>query len=403
MDTFMEILSLVLKALILYTTVIGFFCVLPRKKLPRREAATRFAVLLAARNEEAVIGSTVASLLRQNYPPELFDVFVIPNNCTDDTAGAAEAAGAKIFTCLAPVHNKGDVLQQAMAALQGKGYDAFCVFDADNLIDPDFLARMNDAVLSGARAAKGKQKSLNPGDSWVAGCYDIYRENFDLLHSRARGNIGLSAKLMGTGFVVTCELMEELGGWHTETITEDTEFAAQLAQAGVQIKWVPEAISYDEEPVSFRQSMTQRKRWCSGVLEVGRKMIPKLWYNALSFGNFRAADFALFLTMPYTQVLMLLPGAWGIWNTLQTQGWFFALTLSFIGFYAGLVLTAFALALIGRRPLKTLWKSILLYPVFTASWLPLHVLGVFHKTTVWRPIVHNKTRKNEVPSTAIKL
>ena len=118
MDTFMEILSLVLKALILYTTVIGFFCVLPRKKLPRREAATRFAVLLAARNEEAVIGSTVASLLRQNYPPELFDVFVIPNNCTDDTAGAAEAAGAKIFPCLAPVHSKGDVLQQAMAALQ---------------------------------------------------------------------------------------------------------------------------------------------------------------------------------------------------------------------------------------------------------------------------------------------
>ena len=75
----------------------------------------------------------------------------------------------------------------------------------------------------------------------------------------------------------------------------------------------------------------------------------------------------------------------------------------FIGFYAGLVLTAFALALIGRRPLKTLWKSILLYPVFTASWLPLHVLGVFHKTTVWRPIVHNKTRNNAVPSTAIKL
>ena len=114
------------------------FFLLPRRKIPRAEARTRFAVLLAARNEEAVIGRTVQQLLDQHYPRELFDVYVIPNNCTDDTEGVARRAGAQILPCLGTVRNKGDALHGAFAALKQAGYDAYCVFDADNLVDPDF-------------------------------------------------------------------------------------------------------------------------------------------------------------------------------------------------------------------------------------------------------------------------
>ena len=266
MEDWIEALSLILKIFTAYTAVISIFFLLPRRKIPRAEARTRFAVLLAARNEEAVIGRTVQQLLDQHYPRELFDVYVIPNNCTDDTEGVARRAGAQILPCLGTVRNKGDALHGAFAALKQAGYDAYCVFDADNLVDPDFLARMNDAFCAGAQAAKGKQTAMNPHDAWISGCYDLYFENFNLLYNRPRGNLGLSAKLVGTGFAVSQALMDRLGGWNTETMAEDAEFAAQCAMAGVRVWWVPDALTYDEEPVTFRQSLVQRRRWCSGVM-----------------------------------------------------------------------------------------------------------------------------------------
>ena len=355
MEKWVEALSLVLKIFTAYTAIISIFFLLPRRKIPKAAPRTRFAVLLAARNEETVIGRTVQQLLDQHYPRELFDVYVIPNNCTDDTEGAARQAGAQILPCLGPVRNKGDALHYAFAALRNAGYDAYCVFDADNLVDPDFLARMNDAFCAGAQAAKGKQTAMNPHDAWISGCYDLYFENFNLFYNRPRGNLGLSAKLVGTGFAVSQGLMDRLGGWNTETMAEDAEFAAQCAMAGVK--------------------------------SVAGCYLPRLWRRVPSRNCFYCLDFAVFLSMPIVQVLALLPGLWAVAQAVILENWL-ALALSLVSFWGGMTLTALALALAGRRKLRPLWKSILLYPLFTASWYPLHILAVFRKTKVWKPIAH---------------
>ena len=94
-----------------------------RKDKPMKHFAPqkRFAVLVAARNEESVIGSLVESLLAQDYPKELFDVYVIPNNCSDDTAEAARRAGAWILTCTAPVKCKGDASPSLSTILKRRG------------------------------------------------------------------------------------------------------------------------------------------------------------------------------------------------------------------------------------------------------------------------------------------
>ena len=114
-------------------------------------ARTRFAVLIAARNEELVIGPLINSLLTQDYPQDLYDIWVIPNNCTDNTAQAAVNFGAKVLECTVPVKSKGEVLRFAYHRLRGRQYDAYCVFDADNVVDRRFLAEMNNAYLAGAR------------------------------------------------------------------------------------------------------------------------------------------------------------------------------------------------------------------------------------------------------------
>ena len=192
---------------------------------------------------------------------------------------------------------------------------------------------------------------------------------------------------MGTGFAVSQALMDRLGGWNTETMAEDAEFAAQCAMAGVKVWWVPEALTYDEEPITFHQSMVQRRRWCSGVMAVAGRYLPRLWRRVPSRNFFFCLDFAVFLSMPMVQVLALLPGIWAVAQAVAAENWLI-LAASLLSFWGGLTLTALALALVGRRKLRPMWKSIVLYPLFTASWYPLHILAVLKKTRVWKPIAH---------------
>ena len=144
---------------------------------------------------------------------------------------------------------------------------------------------------------------MNPHDAWISGCYDLYFENFNLLYNRPRGNLGLSAKLVGTGFAVSQALMDRLGGWNTETMAEDAEFAAQCAMAGVRVWWVPDALTYDEEPVTFRQSLVQRRRWCSGVMSVAGRYLPRLWRRVPS------RNFFLLLGLRRVSLYAYGPGA----------------------------------------------------------------------------------------------
>ena len=170
---------LALKLVSAYFLIVALFALKKPKPIPWANPNTRFACVIAARNEERVIGELVQSLLQQNYPKTLFDIYVMPNNCTDHTALAAIRAGAGILKPRGEVHCKGDALHEAFETLLRKDYDAFCVFDADNVVDADFLSRMNDAFLAGARVTKGAMRVKNPQDSPLCGCYGLYFTCFD--------------------------------------------------------------------------------------------------------------------------------------------------------------------------------------------------------------------------------
>lgn len=389
MELLMDILTLFCKVLTGYTAVVGLFFLLPRPKRPRVAPKTRFAVVIPARNEENVIEDLVKSLYRQDYPGELFDVFVVPNNCTDDTEGAARRAGARILTCRGQVKSKGEVLHDVFDQLMGH-YDAYCVFDADNLAASDFLSRMNDAVCTGAHVAKSRQLAQNPYDSWISGCYDLYFENFNLLYSRPRERLGLSAKLVGTGFMVTDDLLHRMGGWNTRTLTEDAEFAAQCAIAGERVHYVPQARNFDEQPLTLALSMRQRRRWSAGVMDTANRYVFRL----LARPSRVRVDLAILLSMIYAQLLAAVPLVYSLAGLplAEATG---KLAAALAGYWAGLVLTALFLAVKNRRSVRKMWKSILLYPLFLASWYPLHVLSLVAKPRTWRPIPHGQKQESE--------
>ncbi len=369
-----------------------------KRKFPAAKPKTRFAVVIAARNEEKVIGDLVDSLLSQNYPRELYDVVVVPNNCKDRTAQKAQIHGARILECTVPVKSKGEVLQFAFSRLMQEGdYDAFCVFDADNIADPGYLSAMNRAFLKGARVAQGYRGSKNPGSSWVAGGYSIYFRMIAECVNRPRAAWGLPVFLGGTGWAVSCACLKETG-WTADSIVEDCEYSLNCILRGEKIVWVQDAVTLDEQPLSLRQSFTQRRRWSSGML----RLIPWFWSKMIQ--NIRQGknlvwhlDAFLSVSAPLIQTASLLPGLLFTAAALleggknSTSAFLLCILIPFLLNILGTTLMAVFLACIGKGYRKGLYKGILTYWVFTLSWTWISFLSLFRKMETWKEIQHTET------------
>ena len=395
-------ISILLKAFSVWFFATALMFWKKSRAFTRRAPKTRFACLIPARNEEAVIADLVRSLREQNYPDEMYDIYVIPNNCTDGTEIEAMAAGAKILRCRGRIRCKGDVLQEAVSWLIDRrrkdggqsdwAYDAFCLFDADNVVHPDFLARMNDAVAAGAKVAKGRQRVKNPRSSWVSGCYALYFAMNDTFFSRSRSHLGLSAKLVGTGMMVHRSVLEKMGGWNTTTIAEDAEFAAQCAELGQRVWWVPEAVTFDEAPLSFAMSLTQRKRWCSGIMSTAEKMVPRLLRFPAEASTRRIVDMCFFLCTPFAQAASVLPGLLLFLGAIDqgTLGTWTGLAALFL-IASTVAMTAFAFWLRWLSHQEIHSTSVFLFPLFMASFIPLQILSLLNRTTEWKVIRHGES------------
>lgn len=389
----------------LWYLISGLACVRKPKDYGFHPARTKFAVLIAARNEELVIGPLINSLLTQEYPSDLYDIWVVPNNCTDNTALAARNFGAEVLECTVPVKSKGEVLRFAYNRLRGRRYDAWLVFDADNVVDSRFLAEMNNARMAGARAAQGYRDSKNPYDTAVSGCSSIYYWMMDRFHNGGKAGLGASAMIGGTGFMVTQTLLDKLGGWRTETISEDLEITAQTVLAGERVAYVPKAATYDEQPLTWEQSFTQRRRWTSGTLQVAQRYLAALGDAQARRPRLALFDFEATLLMPAYQLAALagllctaLTAALGGRTPLQ------ALILAAAGVcgniaWAALTATVAAgvvLTLEGKWD-RRLWKGLMAYWLFLLTWLPITAFSFWKKTTVWEEIRHTRTMAPQLP------
>lgn len=367
-------------------------CALWRKRpLPEADRRLRFAVLVAARNEEGCIAGIVESVKGQDYPQELVDIYVIPNNCTDDTAAVAAAAGAQIIEVSSAVRSKGQALHEAFAhLLETDSHEAYCVFDADNEADAAFLGAMNRALAAGSRVAKSRILAKNPHESWVCACYEAFFCNANLFLNSSRHKVGLSARLIGTGFALRRELLEELGGWNTATLTEDAEFYAMLSARGERIAFVPEAITYDEQPLSLWESLIQRRRWMSGIIEVGRRKGRELLRGIFGGGGKLAFDALVQISYPGVQG-WLIP-LFLLWALAQPTAALSTLPASAAVFYITTLFTGGTALLLEGRLTRHTGRALFLYPVFILSFVPLQTLSLFCPNRRWRPIPHTGRR-----------
>lgn len=383
-----------------YQILYLFIPVLARKKKHQQpEKQNRYAILVCARNEEAVIGNLLDSIRSQDYPGSITP-FVMADNCTDNTARVAREHGATVFTRFNQKQvGKGYTLAELLRRIGDLSqFDAFLIFDADNVLKKDYVRQMNQVVSQGYPAFCGYRNTKNFGSNWLTRCYGVWYLHESVHLNRSRMALGTSCIVSGTGFGFTRELIEQLGGWHYFTLTEDIEFSTWCATQGIVIGYCHDAICYDEQPTSFRQSWRQRTRWTQGGIQIAFKYPVELLRGLFQGGRTTYASFeAITLSMWGYGVSAICSGT-ALLTTFLSERWL-GLAESLVFAAAG---TYCSLLLIGAWTVITEWSriratrrekvlSIFQFPLFLISYLPIAVTAMFRKFQ-WAPIHHTAVR-----------
>lgn len=363
----------------------------------------KFMAIIPAHNEESVVANLVESLKAQDYPKDLYDIYVIADNCTDNTAKVAKDAGAIVLKRFDEAHKtKGFALnwflQQKIE--ENADYDAFCVFDADNIVDQNFLQAMNKKLCQGENVVQGYRDIKNPKDSWIASGYAIFYWMMNKFYHLARYNLGLSPLINGTGFMVRFDVVKP-NGWNTVTLTEDIEFSLMNIAKGQKLGWATDAICYDEQPVHFMQSWSQRSRWTVGHLQCMKHYTKDLANGVKKHKTLMNFDGLLYMFgIPMMILTFLLLGV----NTLMYVGAEMEFT-DLIWNYARYLIATFILPigtativmLLDKRDIKSMFVGLLCYPLFLGSWILINIKCLIKPNTKWEKIEHVRDVKiNEV-------
>ena len=397
-----------------YQVIYILISIIKRKvaSLKDTDIRNRFAIFISARNEEGVISELLDSLNKQEYPRDKYDIYVVADNCTDHTAQVSRDNGAIVYERF----NKEEVgkgyalnyLYTKVSSLKGrKYYDAFVVFDADNIVDPAFLKESNKKLASGKYDAfTTYRNSKNFGTNWLSAAYSIWFLHEARHLNYVRDMIGAQCMISGTGFVITSSLMDENDGWPYYFLTEDIQFSVASTINNKRIGYCDSAMLYDEQPSTMEQSWKQRLRWAKGFYQIDGKYLGDLTKGLLSKNGKRFTFYDILMTCLPCTLLTVIMVAFALWGIVAA---------SFMPYYVSLVLRQemiqFLIEMItylwGSMMLVALltvlseWKRIPastseklkfipMFPMYMLTYIPITVQALFTNVT-WTPIQHYST------------
>lgn len=386
-----------------------FYTIVPFAIKPRAHKKPikkhKIAILIAARNEEKVIGELLNSISNQDYDKEYLRAIVVADNCTDKTADIARANGATVFERFNKENiGKGYALDFAIDQLRKNGdwknIDGIIVLDADNILTQNYVTEMNKTFSDGYESFTSYRNSKNYGDNWISSGYGLwYIRESKFLHY-ARMLLNSSCAISGTGFFVSKKLLDKFNGWKFYLLTEDIEFSIFAIINGVKIGCCIDAELYDEQPITFKQSYKQRLRWSKGFFQVWKKHGKALVKGIFKHRKFAFFDmtmnimpaFLLTVILLSTSISAIIFGIFGIGNPAPV-------IKSLLGYIA---FTYSIMFIMGIITIISEWKKIhtsaakkigylFLFPIFMYTYIPISVIALFKKVT-WEPILHTRSR-----------
>lgn len=401
-------LQVVLAAIAVYQFSLSMFGFMKNKGRKKHAPKKSFAVLVAAHNEEQVVGALIENLKKMDYPKELFDIFVICDNCTDRTAEISRSLGVQ--ACERTnyhLRGKGYAIEWMLKELWGmpRQYDAVVMFDADNLVNPDFLRLMNDDLSEGHQVIQGYLDTKNPADSWITAAYAITYWYCNRLWQISRTNLKMSNFLGGTGMCFDSNLLKDMG-WGATSLVEDLEFSMRCVQRGIYPILNYDAKVYDEKPITFRASARQRLRWMQGHFNVARNYFFPLLWASIKERNPVKFDAAIYTISVYNTLLGFLLTVF-LWidmavpadNVIHSVYSYLPWWLIVIAALATVLQFPAALMLEKVKSWK-MYAHLLTLPFFLVSWWPITFYAFFTQNNkTWSHTQHNRVvRIEEVQS-----
>ena len=403
---YLPILEIISAILVFVTSVCYFYqfiyLLLPlfRKDKPRQARHfKRYAILIAARNEENVLPHLLDSIRAQDYPAEYITTYVIADNCTDRTAAVAAQRGARVFQRFNTAQvGKGYALNYLLDQIRLSGelenYDAFLVFDADNLLQPDYIRQINTICDAGYEAFCGYRNTKNYGSNWLSSGYALWYLHESTHLNRSRMALGNCCAVSGSGFGFTRQLLERIGGWNFFTLTEDIEFGTWCATRGVRIGYCHDAILYDEQPTSFRVSVRQRTRWIQGGIQVSLRYAKDFLQGLFRGGRTAWASFETATLSLWGYGMSAFSCGVTLLVTFLAERWLglaLALVMALVSAYLSLFAIGALTMLTEHRRIRATraqkLRSLFTFPIFVLSYLPIAATAVFRKYE-WTPIAH---------------
>jgi len=366
-----------------------------RKRKPRLDVElSTVSILVPVKNEEKVVGRLLEALLNLDYPPEKREIIVVEDGSTDKTVEVCNGYVREHFGSIRllskPISNgKPSALNYAFKRARG---EIIGVFDADNVPEPDVLFRVAESFQNPSIVAvQGKLCSINADENLFTKVVSFEEAILYEAYPRGKDALNLSNHLSGTCSFIRRRVVENIGGWDENSLTEDMEMSARLLETNKNIKYDPDVRSWQETPASLTEFLKQRTRWCRGCMEV-----------ALSHGNLlrkinkRIVDAEISFAGPYMLLLCLigyLIFVYSLFTPLPSNPVFTVMiqTVSLITI-AGLLVSAITLFCLTKPRAK---RNLLWIPLVYVYW-GLHLFAVSHalvEMMLRRPRKWRRTKK----------
>jgi cellulose synthase/poly-beta-1,6-N-acetylglucosamine synthase-like glycosyltransferase len=338
---------------------------------------SRLVVVIPAHNEERVLGATLTSLARVDYPRDRIHVVVVADRCDDRTAELAREYGAEPLERRDGLPGKGSAIAWAIDQLRlaGRAFDGLVIVDADTVVDRWCLAAFDEALRSGCDVQQGYNTLSNPWESAFTRIIAVTSVLRNRLFYDGKERLGVPAMLSGTGMCFSRRIIDTYG-WSALSVGEDWECSVSLLLNGEKIHFTAGARVMARESSRFSQAAPQRLRWASGrhgvavrsavtLLTAGiRRRRPELWDAALTI-----------LAPPYSvQATLTFACVCASWFLSSAGGWPWLLpwALAVTGLLAGYFVAGLAVT---EAPLRAL-AGIIMVPVFLPWRTGIEILGL---------------------------
>lgn len=381
--------------LLIYSYLVMPRCYLKPKKYNNKK---RYCILIPARYESKVINNLLLSITKQTTKINPKDIYIIVESIKDKTVDIAKQYNMNIILREnLSLKRKGYALNDAVTYILKKQihYDAYFIFDADNILDKDFIKNMEKSINEGYDIAIGYRNTKN-SNTLVSASSALTFSMINTMLNERKNKYHNNLTISGTGYYIKGSIIEEWNSFPFHSLTEDYELTLYAILNNLTTTYNKKAIFYDEQPDNFNVSLKQRTRWVKGYFEVRKKYINKISKSETKNDpNFASKVNAFLGVTPYIYIIIGLLII--LVNILITKGittFLCYLTIFLLLIYT--VLSIFTIIMLKKEKnslniSKSMKIKVIFYnPIFMFSYIICLLRTIFIKDIKWDKIDHNK-------------